>query len=88
MNSVLKKLRKMGADELFAISEAIDAEIERRTDDAEVGEESARHRANERTQSYRRKNGASATPALVVGVQQKFERKRENARKSHRRRAA
>ena len=88
MNSMFKKLRKLGDDELFSVSEAVDAEIARRQEGEEAVPETARQRANERGQSYRARNGAGAQPALVVGVRRTAERKKQASHKSGKRRAA
>lgn len=68
MNAFLKRLHTLGDDELLGISEAIDIEMERRQEHAEVIHESARQRANARQQSYRHGNGSSAPPIRMVGL--------------------
>jgi hypothetical protein len=69
MNAIIKRLRQMADDELLAISEAIDAELERRmalsADEVPV---SARRRAVERQKSYRRRLGSAAPPVYAVGL--------------------
>ena len=88
MNSMLRKLRKLGDDELYVISDAIDAEISRREELSDTADVSSRQRANERSQSYRRKNGAGGESALVLGVKRTVERKKQAANKPSKRRAA
>jgi len=68
MNSILRRLRKLGDDELCAISEAIDTELERRQELSDDVPESARRRAVQRERSYRRDTGASALPVLIAGL--------------------
>jgi hypothetical protein len=69
MQSILKRLRKLADDELLAMSEAIDLELEARLarTDEEIPE-SARSRANDRQRSYRRSTGAAAPPIVAVGL--------------------
>jgi hypothetical protein len=68
MNSILRYLRKLGNEELLNVSEAIDLELERRLERVDVVPDSARSRANEREQSYRHRNGASAPPIRLAGL--------------------
>ena len=68
MNSFLKRLQKMGEDELLGLSEAIDTELERRLDQADSVPDSARRRANSRQRSYRHSTGAAAPPIRAVGL--------------------
>ena len=68
MKSLLKRLHRLDDDELQAISEAIDYELERRLQRAERIPESARRRAVQRSQSYRQCNGSSAPPVRVTGM--------------------
>jgi hypothetical protein len=75
MNNILKRLRKLADDELIGICEAIDAELERRTERREEIPESARRRAVQRQQSYRRTTGAAATPIAVSGLGKPKQRK-------------
>ncbi len=68
MQSILKRLRKLADDELLAMSEAIDLELEARLAHTDEAPESARSRAIERQQSYRRRTGSAAPPILAVGL--------------------
>ena len=68
MNAILKHLRQLAEGELFDLSEAIDLELQRRDDLIGETPESARRRAVERQQSYRRRTGASAPPVRAVGL--------------------
>jgi hypothetical protein len=68
MQSILKRLRKLADDELLAMSEAIDLEIEARLATTDETPESARSRALERQQSYRHRTGAAAPPIVAVGL--------------------
>ncbi len=68
MNSILKRLRKLSDDELCAVSEAIDGELERRQEMTDRLPESARRRAIQREQSYRHGTGSSAIPVRVAGM--------------------
>jgi hypothetical protein len=68
MNAILKRLRKLPDNELYVLSDAIDAELERRSQLAEEAYDSARRRALERQQSYRRRNGAFAPPVKAAGL--------------------
>ena len=68
MNSILKRLRKLANDELLALSEAIDLELELRLDRTEDVPDSARRRAIQRQQSYRHSPGSAAPPIIAVGI--------------------
>jgi hypothetical protein len=69
MNSaLLQRLQQLGTEELYLICEAVELELERRVALAEEFAESARRRANDRQQSYRRRNGAGAMPVRVIGI--------------------
>jgi hypothetical protein len=68
MNAILKRLRKLPDHELYTLSDAIDAELERRSQLADESFDSARRRAVEREQSYRRRNGAFAPPVKATGL--------------------
>jgi hypothetical protein len=77
MNAIVKKLLNLNDDELLAISEEIDVELERRQERTEEIPESARRRAVMREQSYRRVTGSVAPPVRATGL--KEQRKRRNA---------
>ena len=66
MNSMLGKMRKLGDEDLYVISDAIDAEIARREKQTDVMDVSPRQRANERSQSYRRKNGTGGYVEILL----------------------
>ncbi len=68
MNTLLKRLRKMGEGELHALSEAIDDELQHRMELEDSVPDSARRRAVQRSQSYRRETGMSAIPVRVSGL--------------------
>jgi hypothetical protein len=68
MNSIVKHLSELSEPELFSLVEAIDAEMERREKEGEDVPDSARRRAVERQQSYRRRVGTSAPPVKVTGL--------------------
>ena len=68
MNSILKQLQELADADLYALSEAVDLELQRREDVAGEVPDSARRRAIEREQSYRRRNGSAAPPVRVVGI--------------------
>jgi len=68
MNAILKRLRKLDDEELLALSEAIDVELERRLERTETVSESARRRAVQRQRSYRRELGSTAPPISACGL--------------------
>ncbi len=68
MNTILKRLRKLDDEELLALSEAIDVELERRLERADAIPESARRRAVQRQRSYRRELGSAAPPISACGL--------------------
>ena len=68
MNTILKRLGNLGENELHALSEAIDGELERRMEIEDSIPDSARRRAVQRSQSYRRETGMSAPPVRITGL--------------------
>ena len=68
MNGILKQLRQLADFELFDLTEAIDLELQRREEMMTDVPESARRRAVERSQSYRRRTGSFAPPVKAVGL--------------------
>jgi len=68
MSTILKHLGQLSEPELFTLVEAIDAELERRGKIGEDLPDSARRRAVERQQSYRRRVGTSAPPVKEAGL--------------------
>jgi len=68
MNAILKRLQQLADQDLFDLTEAIDQELQRREDMVDDMPESARRRAVERQQSYRRRTGSFAPPIKVVGL--------------------
>ena len=79
LNTLLKRLHKLGDDELLAVSEAIDHELDRREEHADLIPESARLRAVKRSQSYRHATGSSALPVRVAGLRDKSKGRRKAA---------
>jgi hypothetical protein len=77
MKAIIKNLNNLNNDELQALTEAIDLELERRQERMEEIPESARRRAILRDQSYRRSTGSTAPPVRVTGL--KEQRKRRHA---------
>ena len=59
MSEILKHLNGLSEAQLFTLVEAIDREMERRAKSIEDVPDSARRRAVERQQSYRRRMGTS-----------------------------
>ena len=76
MNTILRRLQDLADADLYALSEAVDMELSRRDDVAGETLDSARRRAVEREQSYRRRNGAAAPPIRVVGIGKQSPRRR------------
>lgn len=68
MNTILKRLNQLADCDLFDLSEAIELELQRREELTTEVPESARRRAIERGQSYRRRTGAFAPPVRAVGL--------------------
>jgi hypothetical protein len=68
MNTILRHVHHLADYELFNLSEAIDREIQRREELIAEVPDSARRRAVEREQSYRRRTGAMAPPIRAVGL--------------------
>jgi hypothetical protein len=68
MNAMVNRLRQLTRDQLLSLSEAIDAEMERRGDLTEEAGDSARRRAVMRQQSYRRSTGSHAPPVYAAGL--------------------
>ncbi len=68
MNAILKQLQELADADLYVLSEVVDLEMQRRAEVSGETLESARRRAVEREQSYRRRNGAAAPPVRTVGL--------------------
>jgi hypothetical protein len=68
ISTLLKRLRGLADQDLFELGEAIDIELKRRGDLSDDVQDSARRRALERVQSYRRRTGAYAPPVRAVGL--------------------
>lgn len=68
MKTILKRLGQLADDDLLALSEAIDVEVEHRLNRAETVPESARSRAIARGQSYRHTIGSAAPPIRAIGL--------------------
>ena len=68
MSEILKHLNGLSEAQLFTLVEAIDAEMERRAKSIEDVPDSARRRAVERQQSYRRRMGTSAPSVKNTGL--------------------
>jgi hypothetical protein len=68
MHALLDRLRQLSDDELLAISEAVDTELECRMERTDPMPESARRRAVMRQQSYRRTTGSHAPPVYTTGL--------------------
>jgi hypothetical protein len=68
MHSIMKQLKDLAEADLYALSEAVDLELQRREDVGGDVPESARRRAVEREQSYRHRVGAGAPPVRIVGL--------------------
>lgn len=67
MNTILSQLEDLADANLFALSEAVEMELRRREGVTDEVSDSAKRRALEREQSYRRCNGSAAPPIRIVG---------------------
>ena len=68
MNAILRQLQQLADTDLYTLSEVVDRELQRRDDVVGEFSDSARCRAVEREQSYRRRNGAAAPRVREVGI--------------------
>ncbi len=68
MKSIINQLQELADADLYALSEALDMEMQRREDAIGEVPDSARRRAVEREQSYRRRTGAGAPPVRIAGI--------------------
>jgi len=68
MKTILNQLQILADSDLFALSEAVDIELQRRDDVVTEVPDSARRRAVQRGESYRRSTGAAAPPVRHVGL--------------------
>ena len=68
MKTILEQLQELTDARLFVLAEAVDAELGRREVVPDDFLDSARHRALEREESYRRRNGAAAPRVRIVGI--------------------
>ncbi len=76
MNPIVRQLQELAESDLYALIEAVDMELRRR---AKFGVEifdSARRRANERKESYRRRIGSAAPPVREIGIAKLLPRRR------------
>jgi hypothetical protein len=68
MKSIINQLQELADTDLYALSEALDLEMQRREDAVGEVPDSARRRAVEREYSYRRRTGAGAPPVRITGI--------------------
>jgi hypothetical protein len=68
MNFILQQLNRLADSDLYGLSEAIEMEMQRRAEVVDDITESARRRAIERGQSYRRRTGSTAPQVRFVGI--------------------
>ncbi len=68
MKSIINQLQELADADLYALSEALDMEMQRREDAIGVVPDSARRRVVERGQSYRHRTGAGAPPVRITGI--------------------
>ena len=68
MNTILDQLQELADSDLYSLSEAVDVELQRRDDIVGADSDSARRRAQEREESYRRRTGSAATPVRIIGI--------------------
>ena len=68
MKSILDELQELADSDLYALCEAVDMEMQRREGLSCDLLDSARRRAQERGESYRRRTGAAAPPVRAVGL--------------------
>ena len=68
MKTILKKLVDLSDAELYSLSDAVDAELDRLSASGDDFADSARRRAVQRGQSYRRRVGSSAPPVKAAGL--------------------
>jgi hypothetical protein len=71
VKSILNDLQELADSDLYALCEAVDMELQRREGLTSELPDSARRRALERGESYRRRTGAAAPPVRAVGLHQK-----------------
>ena len=81
MKSILSELQELADSDLFALCEAVDMELQRRESLTADVPDSARRRAIERGESYRRRTGAVRRPFSRVGL-----RKSQSGRRAAERR--
>jgi hypothetical protein len=68
MHAIFKHLQEIEEVDLYALMDAVDAELQRRAEVTGEDYYSARRRAIERQQSYRHHAGAGAPPVREVGI--------------------
>jgi hypothetical protein len=68
VKSILNELQELADSDLYALCEAVDMELQRREGLSGDLPDSARRRALERGESYRRRTGAAAPPVRAVGL--------------------
>jgi hypothetical protein len=68
VKSILNELQELADSDLYALCEAVDIELQRREGLTSELPDSARRRALQRGESYRRRTGAAAPPVRAVGL--------------------
>jgi hypothetical protein len=68
VESLLNQIQELAEADLYVLAEAVELELQGREGIAGEFADSARRRAVEREQSYRRRAGAGAPPIRVVGI--------------------
>jgi len=68
MNMIYEQLLELADADLYTLSEAVEMELQRRAEVVGEVPDSARRRALEREESYRRRNGTAALPVRAVGL--------------------
>lgn len=76
MQSILRQIKRMATEQLLIVSGEIDAELERRQNEADVIPISARRRVQQRQKSHRQDNGAAAPSVMTVGLGKRVKRRR------------
>jgi hypothetical protein len=76
MKTMLALLEELADADLYALCEAVEVELQHREGMTDDISDSARRRALEREQSYRRRNGAGAPPIRIIGIGKATPRRR------------
>ncbi len=76
MKTILSQLQELADADLYALSEAVDMELDHRDEIVGEAPDSGRRRAAEREEGYRRRNGAAVPRDRIISIGKSSPRRR------------